>query len=361
VAAALNAVNVGFESCKDQVIWDGREILTQAGAPYTVFTPYARAWRSREVPPPLPKLGRARHTDAAGLPVQSTIPDAATLGIKDSTPLPAAGEKAALTALKKFLAGPVAGYAAARNFPADPRGTSRLSHHLRFGTLGPRTLLARLAEARAALPPQSGDACRTWETELIWREFYQMILANFPHVAKGSFRPAYDQLQWSGSDAWFDAWCTGQTGFPVVDAAMRCLNATGLMHNRLRMITAMFLTKDLLISWQRGERYFMSKLLDGDLAANNGGWQWSAGCGTDAAPYFRIFNPVSQSQKFDPAGEFIRQWVPELRAHPRPLAGPRPAVGHRLPGSHRQSRPAAGPVPRHVPAHQILAAIHVIL
>ena len=162
----------------------------------------------------------------------------------------------------------------------------------------------------------SGPGVRTWETELIWREFYLQILANFPHVAEGAFRPEYDRLEWSGTDEQFRAWCEGVTGFPIVDAAMRCLKATGWMHNRLRMIVSMFLTKDLLISWQRGERHFMRELVDGDLAANNGGWQWSAGTGTDAAPYFRIFNPVSQGEKFDPEGTFVRQWVPELREVP---------------------------------------------
>ena len=142
------------------------------------------------------------------------------------------------------------------------------------------------------------------------------MLHNFPHVLKGCFRPEYDVLEWSGTEEHFQAWCAGQTGYPIVDAAMRCLAATGTMHNRLRMIVAMFLTKDLLISWRRGERWFMQQLVDGDLAANNGGWQWSAGTGTDAAPYFRIFNPVSQGEKFDPEGVFVRRWVPELASLP---------------------------------------------
>jgi deoxyribodipyrimidine photo-lyase len=162
-------------------------------------------------------------------------------------------------------------------------------------------------------------SCETFLNELIWREFYSQVLHNFPHVTKGAFRPEYDALKWSDNQAHFAAWCAGQTGYPIVDAAMRCLNATGTMHNRLRMIVAMFLTKDLLINWQLGERYFMKQLVDGDLAANNGGWQWSAGTGTDAAPYFRIFNPVSQGEKFDAKGEFVRRWIPELKTFPAEL------------------------------------------
>jgi len=155
--------------------------------------------------------------------------------------------------------------------------------------------------------------------ELIWREFYTQVLHHFPHVTKGSFRPEYDALAWGNDPELFAAWSEGRTGYPIVDAAMRCLNATGTMHNRLRMIVAMFLTKDLLIHWQWGERYFMQRLLDGDMAANNGGWQWSAGTGTDAAPYFRIFNPVTQGEKFDPEGNFVRQWIPELKDFPADL------------------------------------------
>jgi deoxyribodipyrimidine photo-lyase len=172
--------------------------------------------------------------------------------------------------------------------------------------------MADLRSARASASPRQAESCDVFLNELIWREFYLQILANFPHVMKGSFRQEFDRLNWSDRQEHFTAWCEGQTGYPIVDAAMRCLNATGWMHNRLRMITAMFLTKDLLINWQWGERYFMRQLVDGDMAANNGGWQWSAGTGTDAAPYFRIFNPVAQGRKFDADGHFVRQWIPEL-------------------------------------------------
>jgi deoxyribodipyrimidine photo-lyase len=305
---ALNALGIGFEVFKDAVAWEGEELLTQAGKPFTVFTPYSKAWKARPLPPPRPKL----------LPARVTFPALASDPVPETPaphPLPPAGEHAALEALTRFLAGPLFHYAEQRNFPAVD-GTSHLSIHLRAGTVGIRTVYARLQAERAGVPPAQQRHCEAWLNELIWREFYQQILMNFPHVTRGAFRPEYDRLEWRGTDEQFAAWCAGMTGYPIVDAAMRCLNATGQMHNRLRMIVAMFLTKDLLISWQRGERYFMHRLLDGDMAANNGGWQWSAGTGTDAAPYFRIFNPVSQALKFDPDGAFVRRWVPELAALP---------------------------------------------
>lgn len=192
--------------------------------------------------------------------------------------------------------------------------------HLRFGTLSIRKAVRMAHELIHAMPGQSAGA-QTWLSELIWRDFYMQILANFPHVVERSFRPEYDAIEWRDhrqnskdpeAQAWFDAWCKGQTGYPLVDAAMRQLNETGYMHNRLRMVTASFLTKDLGIHWKAGEAYFAEKLLDFDLSANNGGWQWAASTGCDAQPYFRIFNPVSQSEKFDPKGAFIRRYVPEL-------------------------------------------------
>lgn len=315
VAEALAADGRRLESFKDLVIWESREVLTGTGNPYTVYTPYSRAWRSRTRQPPWPKLGTAKSPVPEGLtsvPLASITPPAPAAAGN----YPPAGEHAALESLKRFLASGVFRYDVGRDFPAVEGGTSQLSPHFRVGTLGIRTALARLESAKSSGGASGDNGCRIWENELIWRDFYMQVLANFPRVADSSFRPEYDSIQWSGIREHFAAWCEGRTGYPIVDAAMRCLNATGTMHNRLRMIVAMFLTKDLMISWQQGERYFFEHLLDADLAANSGGWQWSAGTGTDAAPYFRIFNPASQGAKFDPDGAFIRRWIPELREVP---------------------------------------------
>ncbi len=318
VAEALAANGGLLRSYKDLVVWEGREILTGSETPYTVYTPYAKSWRTRTRQDPWPKLGPAKN------PVRGNLPSLSVAEVTPSAPpaavhYPLAGEHAALESLKAFLSSGVFKYDTARDFPALTDGTSRLSPHLRVGTLGIRTAFARLTSAFPAEGGPGSVGCRIWENELIWREFYNQVLANFPQVATACFRSEYDRLKWSGTRGQFAAWCAGQTGYPIVDAAMRCLNATGWMHNRLRMIVASFLTKDLLISWQEGERYFYEHLVDADLAANTGGWQWSAGTGTDAAPYFRIFNPASQGAKFDPEGEFIRRWVPELKGIPTDL------------------------------------------
>ena len=314
VASALYAAGIQFDLFKDRVIRETRDLLTGQGNPYTVFTPYSRAWRTHPIAAPLPRLGRAVQAVPETVQSEPLPMDPASLGHPCPHPIPPAGEHAGLEGLKRFLKGPVYRYDRARDFPAEESGTSQLSPHLNWGTLGIRTVMSRLQTARSEAPPGGERGCMVWETELLWREFYSQILANFPHVAERCFRPEYDALKWEGTEEQFQAWCDGRTGYPIVDAAMRCLNATGRMHNRLRMIVAMFLTKDLLVSWQRGERYFMHRLLDADLAANSGGWQWSAGCGTDAAPYFRIFNPAAQGLRFDPQGAFVRAWVPELRS-----------------------------------------------
>ena len=308
---ALNAAGFGFELFKDAVVWEEQEILTQAGKPFTVYTPYSRAWKARAVPSPKARLRKCSVFSMQSVPSHPLPNDAGELGHAMKQSLTPAGERVALDRLRRFMAGPVYEYAANRNLPAVD-GTSQLSPHLRSGTIGIRTILAALGKARAKATAVQQASCDVFLNELIWREFYLQVLHNFPHVTKGAFRPEYDALRWSDNREHFQAWCEGRTGYPIVDAGMRCLNATGNMHNRLRMIVAMFLTKDLLINWQWGERYFMKQLVDGDLAANNGGWQWSAGTGTDAAPYFRIFNPVSQGEKFDPQGKFVRRWVPEL-------------------------------------------------
>jgi len=318
IAQSLLKVGVGFELFKDAVVWEEAEVLNLSGKPYTVFTPYSKAWKARTVSAPKGKLGHAKvavqNFKSEPLPESS-----AAVGYPLTQNIPAGGERAALELLRKFMAGPVCDYGTNRNFPALDGG-SNLSPHLRAGTIGIRTIIAELDKAKAkAVGADALKSCETFLNELIWREFYAQVLHNFPHVTKGAFRPEYDKLAWSDNQEHFAAWCEGKTGYPIVDAAMRCLNATGTMHNRLRMIVAMFLTKDLLINWQWGECYFMKQLVDGDMAANNGGWQWSAGTGTDAAPYFRIFNPVSQAEKFDAGGKFVRSWIPELKDFPDDL------------------------------------------
>jgi deoxyribodipyrimidine photo-lyase len=314
IADVLLAAGFGFELFKDAVVWEESEILTQQGKPYTVFTPYAKAWKAKLVLLPKPRLEPLR----AKVPRLESDPlphSPVEVGHPLNQTIPPGGERVAMELLRKFMARPVYDYGGNRNFPAID-GTSNLSPHLRTGTIGIRTILAELKKARSKAAAAQVQGCDVFLNELIWREFYLQVLHNFPHVTKGAFRPRYDKLKWSNNREHFAAWCEGRTGYPIVDSAMRCLNATGSMHNRLRMIVAMFLTKDMLIHWQWGESYFMQQLVDGDMAANNGGWQWSAGTGTDAAPYFRIFNPVSQGEKFDPEGKFVRRWVPELADFP---------------------------------------------
>lgn len=250
------------------------------------------------------------------------VPTLASLGFTLEAAIPAGGEKEGRKLLTQFTAGPLCAYRSQRDFPAM-EGVSRLSPHLAFGTVSSRTVLAAVEKTRRANSTHSAEI-DTFAGEIIWREFYRQVLWHYPHAATGCFRPEYDKLAWENNETYFAAWCAGRTGFPIVDAAMRQLNQTGWMHNRLRMIVAMFLTKDLLVNWQWGERYFMQKLVDADLASNNGGWQWSAGTGTDAAPYFRIFNPNSQAAKFDPEGKFIARFVPEADS----LAYAAPIVDH---------------------------------
>lgn len=317
ITQALLDVGVGFELFKDAVVWEENEILNLSGKPYTVFTPYSKAWKAKSIPAPKARIQNSKFK-IQNFPCDPLPQSADECGHPLTQTIPAGGERAALELLRKFMAGPVYDYGTARNFPALDGG-SNLSPHLRAGTIGIRTILAELKKAREKAAPAQVASCDVFLNELIWREFYAQVLHNFPHVTKGAFRPEYDALKWSDNQEHFAAWCEGRTGYPIVDAAMRCLNATGTMHNRLRMIVAMFLTKDLLIHWQWGERYFMKQLVDGDMAANNGGWQWSAGTGTDAAPYFRIFNPVSQAEKFDAGGKFVRQWIPELKDFPDDL------------------------------------------
>jgi deoxyribodipyrimidine photo-lyase len=339
VRRAAEALGVAVESQKDRVVFESEELRTKTGTPFQVYTPYRNAWWARfEADPPLveaaprlpPPIAEARG---------EAIPSAASLGFADAgAELPTPGEDAAARRLDRFVGDALARYAVDRDRP-DVDGTSRLSPYLRFGAISIRTCVhAALDRARADRGARVG--AQKWADELVWRDFYHAILAAHPHVLTRSFRPEYEALEWNDDAPGFRAWCEGRTGYPFVDAAMRQLAATGWMHNRARMVVASFLTKDLLIDWRRGERFFYQRLVDGDPASNNGGWQWAASTGTDAQPYFRIFHPVSQGERWDPEGRYVRRWVPELaEVEPRflqrpweaaspPRHYPRPIVDH---------------------------------
>lgn len=284
------------------------------GMPYTVFTPYSKNWRERFLPTQM--IPAPEHI-ASPEPVFSEMLPEPPIDL--NSPFATAGEAEAQRLLQRFIVNKIHRYADDRD-RMDLEGTSSLSPYLRFGMLSARQLVNIALSKIADLAPQAGShGAEVWLNELIWREFFYSVLVYFPQVQKESFRPELRNIRWLNREDDFRAWQEGRTGYPIVDAAMRQMRSSGWMHNRARMIVASFLTKDLLIDWRWGEKYFMQQLLDGDVAANNGGWQWSAGTGTDAAPYFRIFNPVLQGQKFDPNGEYIRRWVPELRLLPAPL------------------------------------------
>ncbi|MFQ3586851.1 MAG: deoxyribodipyrimidine photo-lyase [Fimbriimonadaceae bacterium] len=306
VARSLRRVGSELRLVRDTVTIEPDELVTQAGTPFTVFTPFSKAWRARFSPDraaeEVPDLGRLR-PETELRPVLRDWP-IESIGFETADLWQQPGESAARRRLADFVP-KMQDYGRLRDFPAAD-STSVLSPDLRFGTISIRELV------RTALADGSPGSDK-WLSELIWREFYQHILFHFPHVVDRSFRPEFADLEWPGSDEHFEAWCAGHTGYPIVDAAMRCFNATGWMHNRLRMVVAMFLTKDLLVDWRKGEQYFARYLIDFELASNNGGWQWSSSTGCDAQPYFRIFNPWLQSVKFDPEGKFIRRWVPEIR------------------------------------------------
>ena len=333
VGKKLVETGIGFDQFKDAVIFEKHEIKTNQDSIYKVYTPYKNKW--------------LEHFEDSGKSISDFEPNLKNLrqfkndknilafdwykkiAFEETEPFQEPGTKAALKQLESFDAR-INDYKKNRDFPAID-GTSLLSAYIRHGNISIRDML-RLGTSHRS------EGAKTWVSELIWRDFYQMILDAFPQVEKHPYKEQYQKIDWEGKSSDFKAWCKGETGFPIIDAAMRCLNSTGRMHNRLRMIVASFLCKTLLVNWQKGEMYFAEKLLDYDLAANNGGWQWSASTGTDAQPYFRIFNPYSQSEKFDPKGEFIREWIPELAHlsakdihHPNPDKAPeyvRPIVDY---------------------------------
>jgi deoxyribodipyrimidine photo-lyase len=303
------SLGVAVHPCEDASLLPPTQVLKPDRTPYTVFTPYAKNWLTHTIPQPLPPP--QLHNLAPSNPLPShPLPTLSSLNLHLRIPIPEATEQAAHQRLAHFITHHISHYKSHRDYPALD-ATSRLSPYIRAGLISPRTIY-HAARTKLNQTPQAKDQILTYIKELIWRDFYRQILYHFPHAATSAFRPEYNHIPWQNNPDHFQAWCQGRTGFPIIDAAMRQLNTTGWMHNRLRMIVAMFLTKDLLISWQWGERYFMQHLLDADLASNNGGWQWSASTGTDAAPYFRIFNPNSQATRYDPQGTFITQYVPEL-------------------------------------------------
>lgn len=300
IVKLLTSHGASLQTFKDQVMLERNEVLKDDGKPYTIFTPYSRKWKSIINEFYLSSYPTEKYIRNFHKQKEKKIPTLASMQFE------AAGQEFPSAKAKQDI---IRNYDKQRDIPSIP-GTSRLSVHLRFGTISIRELA------------REGDSLNeTFFKELIWRDFYQMILWHFPHVVGHAFKKEYDAIKWRNNEKEFKAWCDGQTGYPIVDAGMRELNETGFMHNRVRMIVASFLCKHLLIDWRWGESYFAQKLLDFDLASNNGGWQWAAGSGCDAAPYFRIFNPYLQTKKFDPELKYIRKWVPEFEefSYPKPI------------------------------------------
>ena len=288
----LKRHGIDFKGAKDHVIFEKEEVVKLDGLPYTVFTPYSRKWREKLNEFYLKPYPTATYASSLAKSQYTEIPTLASMGFE--------GTKSVTFPDRTVELNKVNSYHTNRDIPSID-GTTRLSLHLRFGTISIREL-ARMANQHNA----------TYLNELIWRDFYQMIIFHFPHSATNSFKKQYDAIPWENNEIHFQAWCEGKTGYPLVDAGMRELNATGFMHNRVRMVVASFLTKHLLLDWRLGETYFAEKLLDFELASNSGGWQWAAGSGCDAAPYFRVFNPTSQQEKFDKNFSYIKKWVPEF-------------------------------------------------
>ena len=302
IQVSLNKIKIEFIGKKDHVIFEKNEVLKDDGKPYTIFTPYSRKWKANLKEEDLREYSIEKHT--RNLVQKQQEKDLITLEEMgfESKVLHDFPDRIAKNEILK-------NYHLSRNFPAV-KGTSKLSLHLRFGTISIRKLALIAREQN-----------ETYLNELIWRDFYQMIIFHFPKSAENSFKAQYDKIIWEKNEVHFDSWCTGKTGYPIVDAGMRELNATGFMHNRVRMVVASFLTKHLLLDWRLGAAYFAEKLLDFELASNTGGWQWAAGCGCDAAPYFRVFNPQAQQEKFDKSFEYIKKWVPEYgtSSYPEPV------------------------------------------
>lgn len=297
----LSSKNIPFHTHKDQCVFEKSEITKDNDLPYTIFTPYSRKWKSKLLPEHYHAYPTSTYFKNLLRISPLPMPSLESLGFKKTDILLNKNITVSNDLLGK--------YKLQRDFPSIA-GTSKLSVYLRFGLISIRSLVAK-----------SIPISETWLNELIWRDFYMMILWHFPYAAESSFKPLYNRVEWRNNELEFEKWCSGNTGFPIVDAGMRELNSTGFMHNRVRMIVSSFLVKDLLIDWRWGEAYFAQKLNDFDLSANNGGWQWAAGCGCDAAPYFRIFNPTEQQKKFDPQFTYIKTWVPEFGTtkYPAPI------------------------------------------
>ncbi len=345
-----SALSIEVKSFDDALLIPPNGVLKDDGNPYVVFTPFKRKWNEKTKPMiSTIEFSSQQFYDVRNLK-NDGIPSHADLEISTTIPIPPTDEAYAQERLSNYVQSGINNYATARNYlPIDPfndnrpSGSSYLSHYLRLGILSPRQAYWAARGKYANIEAKSiRESIETWVSELTWREFYMHIMAQFPHVNHSNFRDTYNALEWRTDGDELQAWKDGMTGYPIIDAPMRQLKAIGWMPNRARMIVASFLTKDLLIHWQEGEKHFMQYLLDGDPSANNGGWQWAAGTGTDAQPYFRIFNPTSQSKKFDPEGTYIRHWIPELKDIPnkyihepwkmdeQPAGYPKPIVDHKF-------------------------------
>lgn len=333
---AIEKLGAKLHLFKDASLHERDEVLTGSKTPFRVFTPYSRAWSSLEKPEPAGIVRELSPVPSAIKSLPLPTLDLWKIALEPDVILPEAGEAQAQSRLSKFLNTRLFNYANARDIPSLD-GTSRISQDLRFGILSIRQVFAQVQERMKGATSEQRRSAQIFVNELCWREFYHQVLWFKPEVLLYEYSEAYRGLPWVQDPASFSKWCEGQTGFPIVDAGMRQLRQTGFMHNRVRMIVAMFLTKDLHLDWRMGEQWFMQQLLDGEIAANNGGWQWSAGTGTDAAPYFRIQNPWTQSSRFDPEGNYIKSWLPELagmpaaRLHQPPAPGMRMVPGYPLP------------------------------